>query len=94
MHAGFANTNTGHQRWIELAQSAGTVVCFEATRSQEWPHWTALDATATEACQLPPVQIKAFAASRGTRVRTDQIDSDLITHFVAFRPDAGCTLRT
>ena len=39
--------------------------------------------------QLPPAQIKAFAASRGTRAKTDRIDAELIARFMAFRPEAG-----
>ena len=39
--------------------------------------------------RLPPAQIKAFAASRGTRAKTDRIDAELIARFMAFRPEAG-----
>ncbi len=39
--------------------------------------------------QLPPAQIKAFAASPGLRAKTDRIDAELIARFMAFRPDAG-----
>ncbi|MFC6688102.1 IS110 family transposase [Jhaorihella thermophila] len=42
-----------------------------------------------ETRQLPPAQIKAFAASRGTRAKTDRIDAELIARFMAFRPEAG-----
>jgi len=42
--------------------------------------------------QLPPVQIKAFATSWGTRAKTDRIDAELIARFIAFRPDTGRTL--
>ena len=42
--------------------------------------------------QLPPAQIKAFAASRGTRAKTDRIDAELIARFMAFRPEAGRSL--
>ncbi len=42
--------------------------------------------------QLPPAQITAFAASRGTRAKTDRIDAELIARFMAFRPDAGRSL--
>jgi len=38
---------------------------------------------------VTPAQIKAFAASRGTRAKTDRIDAELIARFMAFRPDAG-----
>jgi transposase len=40
-----------------------------------------------EARQLPPAHIKAFAASRGTRAKTDRIDAKLSARHLAFRPD-------
>lgn len=70
----------------------GALVCFEATGGQEWRLWSALDAEGIATRQLPPAQIKAFAASRGTRAKTDRIDAELIARFMAFRPDAGRTL--
>ncbi len=51
--------------------------------------WVALDVAGIATRQLPPAQIKAFAASRGTRAKTDRIDAELIARFLAFRPDAG-----
>jgi len=50
------------------------------------------DPVLPETRQLPPAQIKAFAASRGTRAKTDRIDAELIARFMAFRPDAGRNL--
>ncbi|MFK7876800.1 MAG: IS110 family transposase, partial [Paracoccaceae bacterium] len=91
-HERLPNTDAGHQRLAELAHSSKAVVCFEATGGQEWRLWAVLDATGVEARQLPPAQIKAFAASRGTRAKTDRIDAELIARFLAFRPDAGRTL--
>lgn len=88
----FPNTDVGHERLAELACIMGAVVCFEATGGQEWRLWAVLDAAGIEARQLPPAQIKAFAASRGTRAKTDRIDAELIARFMAFRPDAGRTL--
>jgi len=84
-----ANTAEGHERLVEMAHAAGALVCFEATGGQEWHLWTALDAAGIATRQLPPAQIKAFAASRGTRAKTDRIDAELIARFMAFRPDAG-----
>jgi transposase len=86
------NTDEGHTRLVDLAQSACALVCFEATGGQEWRLWFALDAAGIETRQLPPAQIKAFAASRGTRAKTDRIDAELIARFLAFRPDAGRNL--
>jgi len=86
------NTEDGHAQIVELAASHKALVCFEATGGQEWRLWSALDAAAITTRQLPPAQIKAFAASRGTRAKTDRIDAELIARFMAFRPDAGRSL--
>ena len=86
------NTDEGHGRLCKLAQAQNALVCFEATGGQEWRLWGALDAAGIVTRQLPPAQIKAFAASRGTRAKTDRIDAELIARFMAFRPDAGRTL--
>lgn len=86
------NTEKGHNRLAEQARCLGALVCFEATGGQEWRLWSALDAAGIATRQLPPAQIKAFAASRGTRAKTDRIDAELIARFMAFRPDAGRTL--
>ena len=86
------NTDDGHRRLVDLARSVGAVVCFEATGGQEWRLWAALDGADVATRQLPPAQIKAFAASLGTRAKTDRIDAELIARFMAFRPDAGRNL--
>ena len=86
------NTDAGHEQLIQIACQSHARVCFEATGGQEWRLWAALDAAGIAARQLPPAQIKAFAASRGTRAKTDRIDAELIARFMAFRPDAGSCL--
>jgi len=86
------NTDEGHVRLSERALSQNALVCFEATGGQEWRLWSALDAEGIATRQLPPAQIKAFAASRGTRAKTDRIDAELIARFMVFRPDAGRVL--
>lgn len=86
------NTDEGHERLSEMALSQSALVCFEATGGQEWRLWSALDAEGIATRQLPPAQIKAFAASRGTQAKTDRIDAELIARFMAFRPDAGRNL--
>ena len=73
------NTDEGHERLSEMALSKSALVCFEATGGQEWRLWAVLDAAGIVTRQLPPAQIKAFAASRGTRAKTDRIDAELIT---------------
>lgn len=90
--ARLANTCEGHQKVAQLALEQGALVCFEATGGQEWRLWSALDAEGIATRQLPPAQIKAFAASRGTRAKTDRIDAELIARFMVFRPDAGRSL--
>lgn len=51
-----------------------------------------MDAAGIKTRQVPPAQIKAFAASRGARAKTDRIDAELIVLFMAFRPEVECTL--
>jgi len=87
-----ANKLEGHEQVARLALELGALVCFEATGGQEWRLWSTLDAAGIATRQLPPAQIKAFAASRGTRAKTDRIDAELIARFMAFRPDAGRVL--
>lgn len=83
------NSPPGHRKVLELARSRKAKVCFEATGGQEWPLWQILDAAKIATRQLPPAQIKAFAASCGTRAKTDRIDAQMIARFMAFRPDGG-----
>lgn len=86
------NNDDGHARVAALATERHALVCFEATGGQEWRLWSTLDAVGIATRQLPPAQIKAFAASRGTRAKTDRIDAELIARFMSFRPDAGRSL--
>lgn len=86
------NREEGYAQIRKLARPRGALVCFEATGGHEWKLWAALDASGIKTRQLPPAQIKAFAASRGTRAKTDRIDAELIARFMAFRPDAGRSL--
>ncbi len=83
------NAPDGHARVVSLARRRDALVCFEATGGQEWRLWAALDAAQIVTRQLPPAQVKAFAASRGTRAKTDRIDAELIARFMVFRPEAG-----
>lgn len=86
------NNGDGHARVAALAVERRALVCFEATGGQEWRLWSSLDAAGIATRQLPPAQIKAFAASRGTRAKTGRIDAELIARFMVFRPDAGRSL--
>ncbi|TMV09188.1 IS110 family transposase [Ruegeria sediminis] len=85
----FPNTAEGHARLTDVATERRALVCFESTGGQEWRLWAALDTAGIRTRQLPPAQIKAFAASCGTRAKTDRIDAELIVRFMAFRPEAG-----
>lgn len=86
------NADEGHEQLVRLARDVNGLVCFEATGGQEWRLWAALEAASVATRQLPPAQIKAFAASRGTRAKTDRIDAELIARFMMFRPGAGRSL--
>ena len=86
------NTKVGHTKLARSICADGELVCFEATGGQEWRLWSALDAAGIATRQLPPAQIKAFAASCGTRAKTDRIDAELIARFMTFRPEAGRNL--
>ncbi len=85
------NTAKGHVALISMIEhlSGQVRVGFEATGGQEWALWRELVPAGISAVQLPPAQIKAYARSRGTRAKTDRIDAELITRFMAFRPEAG-----
>lgn len=83
------NTADGHVQLATVARERRALVCFESTGGQEWRLWASLDAVEVQTRQLPPAQIKAFAASRGTRAKTDRIDAELIARFMAFRPEVG-----
>ncbi len=86
------NTDDGHRELVTLARERTALVCFEATGGQEWRLWATLNDADVATRQLPPAQIKAFAASCGTRAKTDRIDAELIARFMAFRPEAGRSL--
>ena len=53
-----------HTALVDLAHSIGALVYFETTEGQEWRLWSTLETTGIATRQLPPAQIKAFAASR------------------------------
>ena len=86
------NTAAGHAERVGLAKPVFAPVCFEAAGGQGWRLRSARDAAGVATRQLPPAQIEALAASRGTRARTDRIAAEPIARFMALRPDAGRTL--
>lgn len=76
----------------DLARDRDAVVCFESTGGQEWQLWAVLEAEGVAARQMPPAQVKAFAQSRGTRAKTDRIDTELFARVFTFRLEAGRSL--
>ena len=89
-HLRLPNATAGHIELVAICQSCqGVRVGFEATGGFEWALWETLASAEIDARQLPPAQIKWFAASRGSQAKTDRIDAELIARFMAFRPDAG-----
>lgn len=93
-HCRAPNAPVGHATVADLDRNRDAVVRFESTGGQEWQLWAFLEAEGVTARQVPPAQVKAFAQSRGTRVKTDRIDAELIARFFAFRPEAGRGLPT
>lgn len=87
------NNEDGHTRIAALAAERHALVCFEATGGQEWRLWSSLDTAGIATRQLPPAQIKAFAASRGTRAKTDRIDAELIARFMHCPPGDCAAIR-
>jgi transposase len=85
----FENNSKGHNKLVQFAQKEKAMVCFEATGGHEWQLWVALEKADVVTRQLPPAQIKAFAASYGIRAKTDAFDAELIARFMVFRPHAG-----
>ena len=86
--AGLAHRLEGHEQVAQRALERRARVRFATTGGQEWRVWSARATAGSATRQLPPAQIKAFAASRGTRDGTDRIDAKLIARLMAFRPDA------
>ena len=85
---GWPHKGEGHGQGAQRAHASGALVCFEASGGQEWRLCSTCDTAGIAARQLPPAQIDAFAASRGTQARTERIDVELIARFMMFRPDA------
>jgi transposase len=92
------NSPDGHVRLIGIIQDlpAPLRIGFEATGGQEWALWTRLVGAGIDAVQLPPVQIKAFALSRGRRAKTNRIDAELIARFWPFvlRRGEDCQMKS
>ncbi len=86
------NALASHVIVAAFARERDAVVCFESAGGQEWRLWAVLEAEGVAARQVPAVQVKAFAQSRGTRAKTDRIDAELIARFFVFGPAADRSL--
>lgn len=84
------NNGDGHTELVlRLSRIQEVRIGFEATGGHEWALWQVLAEAGYDARQLPPAQVKFFAASRGTRAKTDRIDAEMIARFLEFRSEAG-----
>ena len=91
-HKTFANTAAGFQHlaaWLAKQQSAHTHACMEATGTYGEALALDLHAAGHTLSIINPAAVKAFAASRLSRTKTDKVDAELIARFcLAQRPPA------
>lgn len=83
-HKVFVNTRHGFEqlvRWLDSHQISGLHVCLEATGSYGEELALYLHTADFTVSVINPAAIKAFAASRLTRTKTDKVDSELIARF-------------
>jgi len=91
-HKVFANTKHGFEQlaaWLSSHGVAGLHVCLEATGSYGEALALYLFDAGLTVSVVNPAQVKAFAASRLTRTKTDKVDAELIARFcLAHQPQA------
>ena len=91
-HKVFANTKHGFEQlavWLSSHEIAGLHVCLEATGSYGEALALYLFDADFIVSVVNPAQVKAFAASRLTRTKTDKVDAELIARFcLAHQPAA------
>ena len=83
-HKVFANTTHGFEQlvaWLSSYQVGSLHVCLEATGSYGEALATHLFDAGLTVSVVNPAQVKAFAASRLTRTKTDKVDAELIARF-------------
>jgi transposase len=83
-HKVFANTTSGFEQlvaWLISYQVGSLHVCLEATGSYGEALATHLFDAGLTVSVVNPAQVKAFAASRLTRTKTDKVDAELIARF-------------
>lgn len=91
-HKVFANTTHGFEQlvvWLNSHTVAGLHVCLEATGTYGEALALHLFNAGLTVSVVNPAQVKAFAASRLTRTKTDKVDAELIARFcLAHQPQA------
>jgi transposase len=91
-HKVFANTENGFEqliRWLSSHQVDNLHACLEATGSYGEALAMFLFDAGCKVSVVNPAQVKAFAASRLTRTKTDKVDAELIARFcLALQPEA------
>ena len=91
-HKVFANTTHGFEKlsiWLSSHQVGSLNVCLEATGSYGEALALYLFDVGLTVSVVNPAAVKAFAASRLTRTKTDKVDAELIARFcLAQQPEA------
>jgi transposase len=91
-HKVFANTASGFEHltaWLSSHRVVGLHACLEATGSYGEALALYLFDAGLMVSVVNPAQVKAFAASRLTRTKTDKVDAELIARFcLAHAPQA------
>ena len=91
-HKVFANTTHGCEQlivWLSAHQVGSLHVCLEATGSYGEALALYLFDVGLTVSVVNPAAVKAFAASRLTRTKTDKVDAELIARFcLAQQPEA------
>lgn len=91
-HKVFANTENGFEqliRWLGSHQVRHLHACLEATGSYGEALAMFLFDAGYRVSVVNPAAVKAFAASRLTRTKTDKVDAELIARFcLAQQPEA------
>ncbi len=91
-HKVFANTTHGFEQlsiWLSSHQVGSLHVCLEATGSYGEALALYLFDVGLTVSVVNPAAVKAFAASRLTRTKTDKVDAELIARFcLAQQPEA------
>ena len=91
-HKVFANTTHGFEQlivWLSSHRVSSLHVCLEATGSYGEALALYLFDVGLTVSVVNPAAVKAFAASRLTRTKTDKVDAELIARFcLAQQPEA------